>query len=123
MTLCIQRYERLQLSPIDWGERLSMALDCARGVACLHAQQPPIVHMDLKSANFLLGSQQVHKWTVRDVQQWLVGCRLQTFQSAFFKMRIDGEALIRHDEESLRLKLSQRLVRGNILNSATPNLL
>jgi hypothetical protein len=29
--------------------------------------------MDLKSANFLVGEQQVPRWSVRDVQQWLVG--------------------------------------------------
>ena len=33
-----------------------MALGVARGMAYLHAQQPPVVHRDLKPANVLLNS-------------------------------------------------------------------
>jgi serine/threonine protein kinase len=104
-------YERLQLrsSKIDWGGRLSMALGCARAVACLHAQTPPILHMDIKSANFLVGTQQVPKWSVRDVQQWLVGCQLRVFSGSFYRLKIDGEAIMRHDGDSLRKALAARL--------------
>ena len=43
-----QRYD------LDWSTRLALAIGCARGVAYLHTRQPPIVHTDVKSLNFLL---------------------------------------------------------------------
>ena len=38
-----------------WGERrtLTVALDVARGIAFLHAQDPPVLHRDLKPANII----------------------------------------------------------------------
>jgi serine/threonine protein kinase len=39
---------------LSWLKRLNMMLDAAKGVLCLHAHKPPIVHRDLKSANFLV---------------------------------------------------------------------
>ena len=35
---------------------VSLALDMARGLAYLHAQQPPIVHRDVALRNFLVSS-------------------------------------------------------------------
>eukprot|EP00002_Diphylleia_rotans_P028704 TRINITY_DN5797_c0_g1_i5.p1 TRINITY_DN5797_c0_g1~~TRINITY_DN5797_c0_g1_i5.p1 ORF type:complete len:632 (+),score=105.83 TRINITY_DN5797_c0_g1_i5:679-2574(+) len=40
--------------PIDSQTRLLMAADCFRGVSFLHAQNPPILHKDIKSLNFLV---------------------------------------------------------------------
>eukprot|EP00002_Diphylleia_rotans_P000561 TRINITY_DN10290_c0_g1_i1.p1 TRINITY_DN10290_c0_g1~~TRINITY_DN10290_c0_g1_i1.p1 ORF type:complete len:518 (+),score=73.53 TRINITY_DN10290_c0_g1_i1:131-1684(+) len=34
--------------------RAGMALDCARAVAFLHSQDPPVLHKDIKSLNFLV---------------------------------------------------------------------
>ncbi|KAI3430255.1 hypothetical protein D9Q98_004851 [Chlorella vulgaris] len=39
---------------LTWVRRLSMALDAAKGMLCLHAHNPPIVHRDLKSPNLLV---------------------------------------------------------------------
>jgi serine/threonine protein kinase len=39
---------------LTWVRRLSMALDAAKGMLCLHARAPPIVHRDLKSPNLLV---------------------------------------------------------------------
>ncbi|GMN33287.1 hypothetical protein TIFTF001_004074 [Ficus carica] len=40
---------------LDWRKRLKIALDTARGVAYLHElADPPVVHRDIKSNNFLL---------------------------------------------------------------------
>lgn len=39
---------------VDWGTRISLALDIARGMRFLHGMMPPIVHRDLKSPNILL---------------------------------------------------------------------
>jgi len=36
------------------GHAISWALQCARGVAYLHSQRPPLIHRDLKSPNLLL---------------------------------------------------------------------
>lgn len=97
-------YELLRMNEytkLDWGERLSMAIDCARGVACMHEQVPPILHKDLKSANFLIGQQQIPRWRVQDVQQWLATVRLGSFQRAFQRANIDGPKLIQLDRQSL----------------------
>lgn len=97
-------YELLRMDEyikLDWGERLSMAIDCARGVVCMHNQVPPILHKDLKSANFLIGSQLIPKWRVQDVQQWLATVRLSVFQRAFVRGGIDGAKLVRLDRAAL----------------------
>jgi hypothetical protein len=39
---------------LTWMRRLSMALDAAKGMLCLHAHSPPILHRDLKSPNLLV---------------------------------------------------------------------
>ena len=102
---------RLPGATYEWGARLTMGIDCARAVSCLHAQKPAIVHMDIKSANFLLGYQKVPSWTVKDVQQWLITCGLNEFCPNFYRLKMDGQTLIRHDETSLRQAMSPRLVR------------
>eukprot|EP01137_Pigoraptor_chileana_P031228 Opistho-2@18739 len=39
---------------IPWHQRMSFALDSARGMTYLHSHRPPILHRDLKSPNLLL---------------------------------------------------------------------
>ncbi|EFN52529.1 hypothetical protein CHLNCDRAFT_36848 [Chlorella variabilis] len=39
---------------LTWVRRLSMGLDAAKGMLCLHAHNPPILHRDLKSPNLLV---------------------------------------------------------------------
>jgi serine/threonine protein kinase len=39
---------------LPWAARLDLLRSAARGVAHLHAQQPPIVHRDLKPSNMLV---------------------------------------------------------------------
>jgi len=39
---------------LDWPRRTSFAIDAARGLAFLHSQDPPRIHRDVKSANFLV---------------------------------------------------------------------
>jgi serine/threonine protein kinase len=41
---------------LDLTKRIEFALDVARGMACLHAQQPIIIHRDLKTANLLVSA-------------------------------------------------------------------
>ncbi len=41
---------------LDLSKRLEFALDIARGMACLHAQRPIIIHRDLKTANLLVSA-------------------------------------------------------------------
>ncbi len=41
---------------LDLSKRIEFALDIARGMACLHAQQPIIIHRDLKTANLLVSA-------------------------------------------------------------------
>jgi len=97
-------YELLRLPEyrqLDWGERLSTAIDCARGVACMHEQVPPILHKDLKSANFLIGKQQIPTWRVQDVQQWLATVRLRCFQRDFRRGGVNGAKLLQLDRSSL----------------------
>lgn len=45
-----------QLQPLSWPMRLSIAVDVARGMAFLHAQDSPVIFRDLKSSNVLLDS-------------------------------------------------------------------
>ena len=48
MELCVGNlfeYVRLAETGLqDWEHRLMLAIDCARGVACLHERVPPILH-------------------------------------------------------------------------------
>uniref|UniRef100_A0A2N9I8D0 non-specific serine/threonine protein kinase n=1 Tax=Fagus sylvatica TaxID=28930 RepID=A0A2N9I8D0_FAGSY len=46
---------------IDEKHRIKMALDVAKGMNCLHASTPTIVHRDLKSPNLLVG----YNWNVK----------------------------------------------------------
>jgi serine/threonine protein kinase len=41
---------------LDLTKRIEFALDIARGMACLHAQRPIIIHRDLKTANLLVSA-------------------------------------------------------------------
>lgn len=41
---------------LDLCKRIDFALDIARGMACLHAQRPIIIHRDLKTANLLVSA-------------------------------------------------------------------
>jgi len=38
----------------SWEERLQMACECAEGLAFMHMQVPPVMHKDIKSANYLV---------------------------------------------------------------------
>jgi len=40
---------------------LSLGLQCARAIAFLHSREPPIIHRDIKSMNFLFNRQQSRK--------------------------------------------------------------
>ncbi|KAJ6948390.1 hypothetical protein NC651_002662 [Populus alba x Populus x berolinensis] len=40
--------------PPNWGRRIRMALQIAKAVDTLHAQNPPVIHRDIKSANVLI---------------------------------------------------------------------
>eukprot|EP00879_Flechtneria_rotunda_P011156 GHRR01011654.1.p1 GENE.GHRR01011654.1~~GHRR01011654.1.p1 ORF type:complete len:1165 (+),score=475.65 GHRR01011654.1:461-3955(+) len=41
---------------LDLAKRVEFAMDVARGMACLHAQRPIIIHRDLKTANLLVSA-------------------------------------------------------------------
>lgn len=44
-----------QHRPLDWGNRLIIALDCARGLEFLHEHaSPTVIHRDIKCSNILL---------------------------------------------------------------------
>ncbi|KAI3440420.1 Protein kinase domain-containing protein [Psidium guajava] len=46
-----------QPSPLDWGTRLAIALDCARALEFLHEHAvPSVIHRDFKCTNILLDS-------------------------------------------------------------------
>ncbi|GKV12669.1 hypothetical protein SLEP1_g23792 [Rubroshorea leprosula] len=40
--------------PLNWGRRIRLALQVAKALETLHAQKPPIIHRDVKSANVLI---------------------------------------------------------------------
>lgn len=40
--------------PLPWETRLRLACECAEALTFLHSREPPIVHKDIKSANFLI---------------------------------------------------------------------
>lgn len=114
MELCrgnLFEFLRLQSAEtLSWGTRLNMAVDCAAGVAALHEHKPPILHMDLKSSNFLIATQTISDWDVRDVQQWLRTCGLHDFLSAFRRGKINGIALLAlHSEADLARLVGPKL--------------
>lgn len=41
---------------LDFRLLLNIAMDTCKGMMCLHAEKPPIIHRDLKSANILIAS-------------------------------------------------------------------
>eukprot|EP00300_Choanocystis_sp_HF-7_P011830 c17632_g1_i1.p2 GENE.c17632_g1_i1~~c17632_g1_i1.p2 ORF type:complete len:243 (+),score=31.16 c17632_g1_i1:1145-1873(+) len=61
--LCLELCERGDLYTVyqgDWykglsgQKKLEMALDCAMAVAHIHSMQPPLIHDDIKSMNFMV---------------------------------------------------------------------
>jgi serine/threonine protein kinase len=42
--------------PLPWGTRMSIALGAAKGLACLHNAQRPVIYRDFKTSNILLDS-------------------------------------------------------------------
>ena len=52
---------RSSLAELPWPRRMDVLRGVAAGVEFLHAQQPPIIHMDLKSSNIVLSSELVPK--------------------------------------------------------------
>ena len=79
------------MAELDLGARLGLAIDCASGVAYLHEQQPPVLHMDLKSSNYLVGDNRTNTWTPRDVQLWLHSSNLTEFVAAFASRGVRGK--------------------------------
>lgn len=54
---CGNLYEYLHQNPppdLIWKDKLRLLRGCAAAIAFLHSQRPPILHLDLKSPNFLL---------------------------------------------------------------------
>ncbi|KAM0012647.1 putative protein kinase RLK-Pelle-LRR-IX family [Helianthus debilis subsp. tardiflorus] len=48
-------WKNFKLEPLSWKRRLSIALDVARGIECLHSlAHQSFIHQDLKSSNILL---------------------------------------------------------------------
>jgi serine/threonine protein kinase len=41
-------------APLSWVERVRICKEVAQGLIWLHTQEPPILHMDLKTASVLL---------------------------------------------------------------------
>ena len=52
---------RSTLAELPWPRRVDVLRGVAAGVEFLHAQQPPIAHMDLKSSNIVLSAEWVPK--------------------------------------------------------------
>jgi len=52
---------RASLQSLTWGDRHAIGVGVACGVDFLHAQQPPVLHRDLKSANVVLSENLVPK--------------------------------------------------------------
>ena len=54
--MCVCREDRLRETAArpDWETKLKYAVQCAKAVAFLHSRSPPIVHLDIKSSNFLI---------------------------------------------------------------------
>jgi serine/threonine protein kinase len=50
-----QQQQQQQLAPLSMQRQLGLAREAATALEFLHTQQPPIAHCDLKSANYLLG--------------------------------------------------------------------
>lgn len=52
MELCefgsLYSFLREMAGELSWRQRLSLCADCARAVAFLHQQSPPLLHMDIK---------------------------------------------------------------------------
>nr|ABD76389.1 mitogen-activated protein kinase [Medicago sativa] len=63
---------------IDEKQRIKMALDVARGMNCLHASTPTIVHRDLKSPNLLVDN----NWNVKECDFGLSRLKHNTFLSS-----------------------------------------
>jgi serine/threonine protein kinase len=70
----IEEQRRLQSRESCWDARpcnnlfLSLGIQCARAVAFLHSREPPIVHRDIKSMNFLFirqHSDTYHRFSVK----------------------------------------------------------
>ena len=79
---------------VPWDVRLSWALDCCEAVASLHAQRPPLLHLDLKSSNFLVGESRVARWTARDVALYLATAGLApVWAPVFATHRVTGADL------------------------------
>ena len=53
--------KRSSLTSLQWHSRVSIATGVAAGVEFLHAQDPPLIHRDLKSANVVLSDTLVPK--------------------------------------------------------------
>ncbi|VAI03851.1 unnamed protein product [Triticum turgidum subsp. durum] len=47
---------RKTASPLPWATRMSIALGAAKGLACLHNAQRPVIYRDFKTSNILLDS-------------------------------------------------------------------
>jgi hypothetical protein len=52
----LYNYINDKTKPLDWALRLRIAWDIARGLAFLHASDPPLLHRDMKSPNVLLSA-------------------------------------------------------------------
>jgi serine/threonine protein kinase len=44
-------HKKAGLIALSWSQKLSMALQMAKGMLALHSMNPPIIHRDLKSLN------------------------------------------------------------------------
>jgi serine/threonine protein kinase len=41
-------------STLTWSRRMKIALDAAKGLACLHGAERPVIYRDFKTSNILL---------------------------------------------------------------------